>query len=119
MSPEEDYHSPQSRGTPSFTVHDVLAHEQAHPFANHRMQSEGQPKVTKELFITSAQASQRLEGEWIGLPDDALVCFVELYGTYRFYPPSLGGGGGGVTERTGTMHEIFDAHTGNLLVSGG
>jgi hypothetical protein len=53
------------------------------------MQSEGQPKVTKVLFITSAQASQRLKGEWIGLPDDALVCFVELYGTYRFYPHSL------------------------------
>lgn len=108
--------TPHNDCTPSFTVQDVLAFEHSHPFGNHRMVSMGQSKVTKVLFITSAQASQRIGGEWIGLPDDALVCFVELYGTYRFLSPfpSIPD-----SIHTGTMHNIFDAHTGNLLVSGG
>ena len=50
----------------------------------------------------------------ISLPDDALLCVVELYGSYRFYPPM-----GPLSEHTGTMHEVFDAHTGNLLMNGG
>ncbi len=108
--------APRNQCTPSFTVQDVLDYEHAHPFGNMRMASIGHPKVTKVLFITSAQASQRLGGESIGLADDALVCFVELDGAYRFSPPL---GAGDVREHTGTMHEIFDAHTGNLIISGG
>lgn len=99
--------------TPSFTVQDVVDYERAHPFSNHRMTPVGTPKLTKVLFITSAEASKRLGNEWIGLPDDALVCFVELSGTYQFSPPM-----GPTSEHTGTMHQVFDAHTGNLLVSG-
>ncbi len=106
---------PRNNCTPSFTVQDALDYEHTHPFGNMRMVSIGQPKVTKVLFITSAQASQRIGGAEIGLPDDALVCYVELYGTYRFMPP-FGVQGG---THSGTMHDIFDAHTGTLLVSGG
>ncbi|MGZ6308878.1 MAG: hypothetical protein ACXWP6_20685, partial [Ktedonobacterales bacterium] len=87
------------------------AFEHTHPAANNRMTPIGTPKLTKVLFITSAEASKRLGNEWIGLPDDALVCFVELYGSFRVYPPM-----GPVSEHTGTTHQIFDAHTGNLLV---
>lgn len=105
--------TPRNNCTPSFTVQDVVDYERAHPFSNHRMTPVGAPKLTKVLFITSAEASKRMGNVWIGLPDDALVCFVELSGTYRFSPPM-----GPASEHTGTMHQVFDAHTGNLLVSG-
>jgi hypothetical protein len=105
--------TPRNDCTPSFTVQDVLDYEQSHPFGNMRMVSVGHPTVKKVLFITSAAASQRMGGEFIGLPDNAMVCFVELYGTYHFYPPFAP-----ASEHTGTMHEVFDAHTGVLLVSG-
>lgn len=105
--------APRNDRTPSFTARDVLDYERTHPFMNHRMKPAGRPTVTKVLFITSAEASKRLGGEWIGLPDDALVSFVELYGTYTFASPF-----GQVSQRTGTMRQVFDAHTGVLLLSG-
>lgn len=103
--------TPRNDCTPSFTVQDVTTFERAHPAGNNRMTPIGTPKLTKVLFITSAEASKRLGNTSIGLPDDALVCVVELYGPYRVYPPM-----GPVSEHTGTMYEVFDAHTGNLLL---
>jgi hypothetical protein len=56
-----------------------------------------------------------MAGESIGLSDDALVCYVEFYGTFR----SSGPPGSKPVEHTGTGVQVFDAHTGNLLVEGG
>jgi len=55
-----------------------------------------------------------MHGESTGLFDDALVCYVEFYGTFRTGSAPEGE----PTERTGTAQQVFDAHTGNLLVAG-
>jgi hypothetical protein len=106
---------PRNDCMPSFTAQDVLDYEDAHPFSAMRVESVGKPKITKIWFITSAEASGQMHGEFIGIPDDALVCYVEFYGTFR----TGSAPGGQPTERTGTASQVFDAHTGNLLVAGG
>jgi hypothetical protein len=106
--------APRNDCTPSFTAQDVLDYEDAHPFATKGAEPVGKPKIIKVWFITSAEASGQMHGESTGLSDDALVCYVEFYGTFRtgFAP------GVKPTERTGAATQVFDAHTGNLLVSG-
>jgi hypothetical protein len=107
--------APRSDCTPSFTAQDVLDYENAHPFGAMRVQAVGKPKITKIWFITSAEASGQMQGESTGLFDDALVCYVEFYGTFHVYGPP----GSKPGEHTGTAVQVFDAHTGNLLVEGG
>jgi hypothetical protein len=85
-------------------------------FVTMRSEPVGTPKITKIWFITSAEASRRMAGESIGIPNDALVCYVEFYGTFRSYAPIPGSK---PMEHTGTGAQVFDAHTGNLLVEGG
>jgi len=107
--------TPRNDCTPSFTVQDVLDYESAHPFATMRSEPVGKPTITKIWFITSAEASGQMAGESIGLSDDAVVCYVEFHGTFRSYGPP----GSKPVEHTGTGVQVFDAHTGNLLVEGG
>lgn len=51
----------------------------------------------------------------MGLPDEALVCYVELAGTFHTAPPF------GIQPSTyaGTGVQVFDARTGNIIVEGG
>jgi hypothetical protein len=107
--------SPHNDCTPSFSAQDVIDYENTHPFATRRTEPVGKPKITKIWFVTSAEASGQMAGESTGLSDAALVCYVEFYGTFRTGLAP----GGEPTERTGAASQVFDAHTGNLLVAGG
>ena len=71
-----------------------------------------QPQIMHTQLLTSAAASARLNGEWIGLPDRASVYFVDLQGRFTFTAPRHV-----LTYQKG--YEVFDAHTGNLLLTGG
>jgi hypothetical protein len=108
--------APRNNCSPSFTVQDVLDYENTHPFETMRTEPVGKLTITKIWFITSAEASGQMQGESTGIPDDALVCYVEFYGTFRSYAPMPGSK---PREHTGTGSQVFDAHTGNLLVAGG
>jgi hypothetical protein len=102
---------PHLQGIPSFTADDVRAFLQVGGFPG----ADGPFKILKILFITSGEVCERLRGEGTGLEADALVCFVEVQGTfYPFsYPP-------GVHPKPSPYgYEVFDAQTGNLLVFGG
>jgi hypothetical protein len=110
--------TPRNDCTPSFTAQDVLDYENTQPFAVMRVEAVGEQAITKIWFITSVAASQQMSGESgesTGLADDALVCYVEFYGTFR----TGSAPGGEPTGRTGTAVQVFDAHAGNLLVVGG
>jgi hypothetical protein len=64
-------------------------------------------------FMSSEALSAQLNGESIGRPNAALVCYVELHGVFLF-------SGLGSTEQTAHMtYEVFDAQTGNLILTGG
>ena len=105
-----------SPGTPGFTVADVKAY----------IPTASQPRlvpvhgahltIEKVVFISSKEATQLMQGESPGLPNDALVCFVLLKGPFYVQvdhaPGSLANPAATATE----IDEVFDAHTGNLLV---
>ena len=100
--------APHNDCTPSFTARDgASTSENTHPFAAMRVEAVGKPKITKIWFITSAEASGQMHGESTGLSDDALVCYVEFYGTFR----TGSAPGGEPTERTGTASSRSSTRT--------
>jgi hypothetical protein len=96
---------------PSFTAADAAQFATTHRMWHNL--SNTPAHVIQVQFLTSQQLSQLLGGESTGLPDNTLVCYVELQGTFTFQTPS----GATVTYSKGV--EVFDAHTGNLLIAGG
>jgi hypothetical protein len=99
-----------------FTQDDVVQYIAAHPEIVGAAPNTTAPIVTSVQFITAQQASTLLQGESIGLPDTAPVCVVHVKGSFVFNaaPPGLGNTKTSYT----TALLVFDAHTGNLIVSG-
>jgi hypothetical protein len=108
---------PETTGTtPGFTADDVAQYTELHGFAGGPTVSGDQPVIAKVMFIGGGEASKLLGGATVGLPDDYLVCYVELRGPLVLSGMSLPPGmKPPIVE---TAHEVFDAHTGNLLVFG-
>ena len=98
--------------TPTFTTDDVVQYVHAHSMPDASL-SGPKPVITRIAFLTSREVSILLKGESTGVPDDTLLCYVELSGTFTF------SGSSGVTVTYHTGVEVFDAHTGNLLITGG
>ena len=98
---------PHLHGVPAFTADDV----------RHYLKKTGVPgadgpfTILKILFITSREACQCTQGEYIGLDANAMVCFVELKGT--FYPFMWINGS---PPSSPYAAEVFDARTGSLLM---
>ena len=98
---------PHLQTIPAFTANDVRHYLKTNGFPG----AVGTFTILKILFITSREACQRTNGESIGVASDALVCFVEVQGT--FYPLLWIGG---PVPSSPYAAEIFDARTGDLLV---
>lgn len=107
--------SSASSSGPTFTRDDVVHYVAAHPQVLGAVPGTPAPTVTSVQFVTAKQASTLLHGEAIGLPDTASVCYVRVQGTFVFNdaPPAFGSKA--VTYSAAVL--VFDAHTGNLLVS--
>jgi hypothetical protein len=103
--------------TPGFTVDDVAQYTKLHGFAGGPTASGDQPAITKVMFIGAGEANMLLGGEDVARPDDYLVCYVELSGPFLLSGMSVPPGVKIPTVQT--AFEVFDAHTGNLLVFGG
>ena len=104
---------PHLPGVPAFTRDDVRQFFQTHGFSGRRFSSVGTPTITQILFVTSYEACELMQGESVGLPNDALVCYVELSGEFAFSSP--------FSTQSTILHTgdvVFDARTGNLLVIG-
>jgi len=110
-------------GSPRFTASDVQAYlRRAYLSGSKQTWIEaptvsGKPaRILSIDFITSKEASVRMHKESTGLPDNALVCYVVLYGPFdmsRVAVPSR-------SRPMSTMNyavEVFDTQTGNLLMS--
>jgi hypothetical protein len=66
--------------------------------------------------MPSQQVSILLKGESTGVDDTSLLCVAELQGNVVFVHSAPGA----VTSLSFThVYEVFDAHTGNLLMWGG
>lgn len=105
-----------SPGTPSFTVDDVKAY----------ISTASEPKlvpvqgvhltIEKVLFISSKEATQLMRGESPGLPDDALVCLALVKGPFYVQVDYAPGTSPSTASTASEIAEVFDAHTGNLLM---
>ena len=103
--------SPGTKGTPAFTEDDVRQYVSKHRLPNESKKLDF--KITSIRFISSKEVSVLLNGASTGFPDDYPLCYVELSGTFTFSGPK----GASATYPRGI--EIFDAHTGNLIITGG
>lgn len=103
---------------PAFTLEDMKAYLQSAPSCAGGPTFSGQPPTIETLeFVGCKELTERLN-LFIGLPDDALVCYVVLRGPFRLtlmsYPPGAVQG----IPVSETVEEIYDASTGDLLVWG-
>jgi len=111
--------SPRTNAPVAFTAADVAQYIKINGFAGGPVVSGSHLVIEKILFITSKQASALTQGENVGRPDNAIVCYVQLRGP--FIPGELDVPYG-VSNPNATLlrgYEIFDAHTGNFLEWGG
>lgn len=96
-----------SSDTPAYTATDVAQFARTHGVF-HAVTS-GQSTVASVQFMTALAASKMLKGEPVGLADGALVSVAEVHGVFTIHN----------LLTTGTAHrvfEVFDGHTGNLLM---
>jgi hypothetical protein len=107
---------------PTFTQTDVVQYISQHGSPAGPLMPGAHLTILKIEFTTARQASQLMEGEDMGIPDNAPVCYVLLQGPFRatnmHLPPASAKkfpGGVPVVSRT---ELAFDGRTGNLLVWG-
>jgi hypothetical protein len=79
--------------------------------------SEEPPTVESVEFVTCKELTDRIK-VYIGPDDDALVCYVVLRGPFLLTMISLPPGADPGPHFSERVIEIYDASTGNLLVSG-
>jgi hypothetical protein len=104
---------------PGFATEELARFAETHPVPK-LMTGDGKAKVTKlDCGQTAKTVMALLRGKGTGLPDSTPVCYVELEGSFALSPPRSAGKprGGGVALTT--AFEVFDAKTGNLLLTGG
>jgi hypothetical protein len=94
----------------------VESYVQTHPFPGGPTASGQAPPIMTLQLTTSQKASQIMGGEYVGLSANASVYYVLLKGPFvmKYIPVPPG-----VQIPTANLvEEVFDAHTGNLLVWG-
>lgn len=99
---------------PTFTVEDVKRYIASHGFHGGPTVTGNKPQIRVIAFISSKQASTRLHDASIGLPDTAVVCYVELGGPFQVRASLPSGAPPFPPSNIGV--DIFDAQTGNLVM---
>lgn len=107
-----------SASGPRFTRDDVIQYIGTHPQILGAIPGKPAPVVTSVQFVTAAQASVLLQGESIGLPDSSPVCIVRAKGSFAssYSPPPILANKAEAPATTAVL--VFDAHTGNMIISG-
>ena len=67
---------------------------------------------------TIGKVSETLPGKSLSLPSDMPVCYVELTGNFSWYTPPTPQAPRGNSLTFHTAFQVFDAKTGNLMVTG-
>jgi hypothetical protein len=105
---------PRNTCTPSFTEQDVRDYLVRQGVPLFHIEVVGHPTVEQVVFLSVRDLGQQTgDSEWeANYPADMVVCYVVLHGTFRY----AGAPGSGV-RTVSTASILFDAHTGNMLVS--
>jgi len=101
---------------PRISQVDVRNYVQTHPFLGGSDVAGTPSKVTAIDYITSKEASQRLNNDSIGLADTAMVYYVEWQGSFHTNVSAPPGVALSNLKPVSKGVEIFDAQTGNLLL---
>jgi hypothetical protein len=104
--------APHFAAVPVFTLADAKEYVATHPLPLGAAR-DYKPQVTHAEFLTSQQVSERLHGVITGFLANHVLCYMELLGPFSFTGPQ----GALATYSRGVL--IFDAETGNLVISGG
>jgi hypothetical protein len=99
-------------GTPGYTLDEAKQFVLAHPIGP-RTDKTAAVTITRAEFMSSKDVSTVLGGARTGFADDYMLCYVELTGTFTFSGPQ------GATRTFHRQFEVFDAQTGNFLMTGG
>lgn len=99
-------------GAEPFTKDDVTQFVQTHRLAK-SVGNISQLRVESLEFITAREVTARLQGASTGLPDDQRVAFATIRGPIYFTGPR-----NIRPVAFDTAYALFDAATGNLLMSG-
>lgn len=103
---------------PAFTAEDMAVYLQGAPCSSLGPTLSGDPPTIVTLeYVGCKELTDRLH-LWIGLPDDAPVCYVVLRGPFLLKNISLPPGHPGGPAYSETVTEIYDARTGRLFVQG-
>ncbi len=101
---------------PAFTLEDMKAYLQSTPSCSGGATLSGQsPTIDTLEFVGCRELTDRLH-LFIGLPDDALVCYAVLHGPFRLTLMSSPPGAVQGIPVSETIEEIYDARIGDLLV---
>ena len=107
-----------SKWTPSFTADDMRAYLQGAPESSLGPTLSGEPPAVESMeFVTCKELTDRIK-VYIGPDDDALVCYVVLRGPFLLPMISMPPGANPGPHFSERVIEIYDASTGDLLVSG-
>ncbi len=107
---------PAREGNTLLSVEDVQRYVLTHAPSIGPTVSGGVPKIVVIQIMTSRNASKVMDGEEVGLPDDALVYYVLLKGP--FIPEFILAITSVRISSVDRMEEVFDAYTGNQLLWG-
>ena len=107
-----------SKWTPSFTADDMKAYLQGASECSLGPTLSGEPPTVESVeFVTCKELTDRVK-VYIGPDDDALVCHVVLRGPFHLAMISMPPGANPGPHFSERVVEIYDAGTGDLLVSG-
>ncbi len=100
--------------TPAFTAMDVIGYQQTHnPNAVGNYTSATTIGVVKIEFLTERALRTRIPGAR-AIDPDTLLCYVQYSGDFLLNSPSSGA----LPTHYQRAAEVFDAHSGNLLMEG-
>lgn len=98
--------------TAAFTSQDVIEWAKSNPPVGKRISSNTPFTVEKVEFLTSQDIANRLSRSDLGFPSNKLLCYVTIRGTFTISSPFS------KAKTINTMYLVFDAQSGNLLISG-
>ncbi|HEX9987682.1 MAG TPA: hypothetical protein VGE45_04290 [Chloroflexia bacterium] len=102
-------------GAPAFTVQDIVNFINSTRYVGliEGVDPNNLPTITKIEFLTEREYKARHNNDSNGQPDDTLLCYVELGGSFTLAGPAQAG-----TEPCSRGFLVFHARTGNQLQYG-
>lgn len=105
-----------SGGAIGITASDAVTYISGHGFQGGPLANGGKFTVLRAAIMPASTGSTLTQGASMQRPDDYPIVYVQLQGPFLLSNVPLPSGA--TPEVANTVHEVFDANTGNLLLIG-